>query len=128
VSAVCCMSTTGLYVPPALIFPKKRLAPDLSTNTPTSTLSLVTESSFMNSELFPEWLQHFSRHVRTTKDDPVLLILDKYVSHCTLAAVVFCRENYITLVSLPSHGSHKLQPLDVGCFWPSESRVLARSR
>jgi hypothetical protein len=72
----------------------------------------------MNSELVSEWLQHFARHVRPTKDDPVMLILDNHVSHCILAAVVFCRENYITLLSLPPHGSHKLQPLDVGFFGP----------
>jgi hypothetical protein len=93
------------------------MAADLFSNSPTGALALVTESGFMNSELFPEWLQHFTRHARPTKDDPVLLILDNHVSHCTLAAVVFYREN-ITLLSLPPHSSHKLQPLDVGCFGP----------
>jgi hypothetical protein len=37
-TAVCCMSVTALYVPPALIFPRKRMAPYLFTNTPTGTL------------------------------------------------------------------------------------------
>jgi hypothetical protein len=113
VTVVCCMSATGLYVPPALIFPRKRMAPELLSNAPTGTLALATESGFMNSDLFPEWLQHFARHVRPTKDDPVLLILDDHVSLCTLAAVVFVEKN-ITLLSFPPHASHKLQPLDVG--------------
>jgi hypothetical protein len=113
VTTVCCMSASGLYVPPALIFPRKRMAHELFPNSSTSTLALVTESGFMNSDLFPERLQHFARHVRPTKDNPVLLILDNHVSHCTLAAVVFCRENHITLLSLIPQASHKLQPLDV---------------
>jgi hypothetical protein len=29
VTAVCCMSASGLYAPPALIFPRKRMAPEL---------------------------------------------------------------------------------------------------
>jgi hypothetical protein len=116
VTAVCCMSASGLYVPPSLIFPRKRMAADLLPNSPTGALALVTESGFMNAELFPEWLQHFARHSRPTKDDPVLLILDNHVPHCTLAAVVFCREHHITLLSLPPHSSHKLQPLDVRSF------------
>jgi hypothetical protein len=127
VTAGCCMSAFGLYVPPALIFSRKRMAADLFSNSPTGALALVTESGFMNSELFPEWLQHFARHSRPTKDDPVLLILDNHVSHCTLAAVVFCRENHITLLSLPPHSSHKLQPLDVGFFGPLKALILTRS-
>jgi hypothetical protein len=79
----------------------ERMAPDLFTNAPTDTLSLVTESGFMNSELFPEWLQDFA-HVRPTKDDPVLFILDSQVSHCTLAAVVFRRKK-ITVHFYPCH-------------------------
>jgi hypothetical protein len=110
------MSVSRYYVPPALIFPRKQMAPDLTSSAPTGTLALVPESDFMNTGLFPEWLQHFAQHVTPTKDDPVLLILDNHVSHCIVAAVVFCRENHITLLSLPPHASHKLQPLDMGIF------------
>jgi hypothetical protein len=48
VTAVCCMSASGLYVPPALVFPRKRTAPELFSSAPAGTLSLVTESGFMN--------------------------------------------------------------------------------
>jgi hypothetical protein len=124
VTAVSCMSASGSYVPSALIFPRKRMVPDLFSNAPTGTLALVTESGFMNSDLFPEWLQHFSRRVKPTKDDPVLLILDSHVPHCTLAAVVFCRANHIALQPTPPHASHKLQPLDVGFFGPLKVAYL----
>jgi hypothetical protein len=94
------------------------MAPDISSNAPTGTLALVTKPDFMNSELFPEWLQHFAQHARPTMDNPALLILDNHISHCTLAAVVFCRENHITHLSLPPHVSHKLQTLNVRFFGP----------
>ena len=36
-------------------------------------------------------------YVKPTEDDPVLLILDSHVPHCSLETVFFCTENYITL-------------------------------
>ncbi|KAJ8893767.1 hypothetical protein PR048_006367 [Dryococelus australis] len=53
-----------------------------------------------------------------SKECPVLLIVDDHSSHISLAAVNFCRENGIVLVSLPLHCSYKLQPLDIGFFGP----------
>ncbi|GBN15099.1 hypothetical protein AVEN_19965-1 [Araneus ventricosus] len=46
------------------------------------------------------------------REDPVLLIADNYTSHCSLPAVLFCREIHITFLTLPPHASHVLQPLD----------------
>jgi hypothetical protein len=92
------------------------MVPHLFTNALIGTLSLVFDFVFMNSELFPEWLQHFLQHVRPTKNDPVLLILADHVSHCTLVAVVLCRENYVIILSLLLQRSHKLQPLDMELY------------
>jgi hypothetical protein len=72
----------------------------------------------MNSELFLEWLNHFVAHVKSSNDDPVLLIMDNHASHCSPAAVLLCRDHHITLLTLPPHSSHKLQPLDKGFFEP----------
>jgi hypothetical protein len=58
VTTVCCMSASGLYALPALILSRKQMAPNLLPNAPTGTLALAAMSSFMNSELFPEWVQH----------------------------------------------------------------------
>jgi hypothetical protein len=56
--------------------------------------------------------------VKPTKEDPALLILDSHISHCSIEAVLFCREHHITLLSLPPHASHRLQPSDGGFFGP----------
>jgi hypothetical protein len=68
-----------------------------------------------------QWLHNFQNNVKATETDPVLLVLDNHISHCSLEAVIFCRENYITLSSIPPHGSPKIQPLDCGFFGPLKS-------
>jgi hypothetical protein len=65
-----------------------------------------------------EWLNHFVAHVKPSRDDPVLLIMDNHASHCSLAAVLLCRDHHITLLTFPPHSSHKLQPLDKKFFGP----------
>ena len=75
----------------------------------------------MKSDIFPEYLKHFHRHLRPTKDHPVLLILDNHVSHLSLQGVRFCEENHICLLTIPPHSSHKMQPLDRTFFGPFKS-------
>jgi hypothetical protein len=59
--------------------------------------------------------------VKPSNDDPVLLIMDNHAPHCSLAAVLLCRGHHITLLTLPPHSSHKLQPLDKGFCGPLET-------
>ncbi|GFR98154.1 tigger transposable element-derived protein 6-like protein [Elysia marginata] len=46
------------------------------------------------------------------QQSPILLLLDNHVSHLYIPAIDLCKENHITLLSLPPCTSHKLQPLD----------------
>ncbi|KAJ2945164.1 hypothetical protein O0L34_g9227 [Tuta absoluta] len=75
---------------------------------------MVSDSSFINSELFLQWLTHFKDHTKPTKEKPVLLLLDNHTSHTSIGAVDFYRNNNIIALTLPPHSSHKLQPLDRG--------------
>ena len=47
-----------------------------------------------------------------------LLILNGHNSHVTLEVVKIAMESRVDIISLPSHTSHALQPLDVACFRP----------
>ncbi|GBM02979.1 hypothetical protein AVEN_14496-1 [Araneus ventricosus] len=109
------MSATGVFVPPASIFPRKRMDPLLYKYAPNGTLPLSRDTGYMNSHLFIDWLKHFVKPAKPSAEDPVLLIADNHTSHCSLPAVLFCRENHITFLTLPPHASHVLQPLDK-CF------------
>ena len=49
---------------------------------------------------------------------PIMLIYDGHGSHTTLEWINMAREKNIILFCLPPHTTHRLQPLDVGCFGP----------
>lgn len=118
ITLVCAMSATGNFVPPAFIFPRKRMQGYLLNNAPEGSIGMVSDSGFINTNLFIDYLRHFKDNVQPTKDNPVLLILDNHSSHISLAAVNFCRDYGIHMLTLPPHSSHKMQPLDRGFFGP----------
>lgn len=72
----------------------------------------------MSETEFLVFLDHFIKHVKPAKDDPVLLFLDDHHSHVNVAVINKAKENYAILLSFPPHCSHKLQPLDVGIYGP----------
>ncbi|GBM85182.1 hypothetical protein AVEN_21304-1 [Araneus ventricosus] len=92
--------------------------PLLYKDAPNGTLPLISDTGYMNSHLFIDWLKHFVKHAKPSTEDPVLLMADNHTSHCSLPAVLFCRENHITFLTLPPHASHALQPLDKCFFAP----------
>ncbi|GBM28383.1 hypothetical protein AVEN_262145-1 [Araneus ventricosus] len=60
VTAVCCMSATRVFVPPALILSRKRMNPLLYKDAHNGTLPLISDTGYMNSHLFIDWLKHFA--------------------------------------------------------------------
>ncbi|GBO42406.1 hypothetical protein AVEN_110892-1 [Araneus ventricosus] len=90
ITAVCCRSATGVFVPPALILPRKRMNPLLYEDAPNGTLPLVSDTSYIDSHLFIDWLKHCVKHAKPSTEDDVLLIADNHTSHCSLPAVLFC--------------------------------------
>ena len=112
VTLVNAVNAAGNFIPPAFIFPRKRMKAELLDGAPPSSIGMVSDTSYINSALFLDWLTHFRDHAKPSKDNPVLLILDNHTSHCTLEAVNFFRENHIHALTIPPHSSHKTQPLD----------------
>lgn len=49
---------------------------------------------------------------------PILLIYDGHKSHETIALRERAEQHNVHLFCLPPHTTHRLQPLDVGCFGP----------
>lgn len=45
-----------------------------------------------------------------------VLVMDGHGSHLTAQFDAICKENKIIPFCMPSHSSHLLQPLDIGCF------------
>ena len=68
---------------------------------------------------FLTWLKHYVIFSHSSKENKSLLILDGHISHTkNLSAVNYAREKGVTIVTLPPHTTHKMQPLDVSFFGP----------
>ncbi|KAK2578406.1 hypothetical protein KPH14_012738 [Odynerus spinipes] len=116
---VCCTSASGQYVAPMIIFKRKRMAPDLSEGAPPGSIVEISDTGYINTDLFVTWLKHFIAAVKPTMENKVLLILDGHTTHSrNLTAIELARENGIILLQLPGHTTHRLQPLDVAIFKP----------
>jgi hypothetical protein len=76
----------------------------------------------MTAYLFSAWISHFIESVRRVDEispsSHHLLVLDGHNSHITLDVVHEAKRAGLDLITLPSHTSHALQPLDVCIFKP----------
>lgn len=118
-TAVICMSAGGAFIPPMMIFNRKRMKAELTDGAPPGTIFACNDTGWMRLEVFSAWFDHFLSFVKPSKDDPALLILDGHLSHTkNLDVIEKARANYVTILCLPPHCSHKLQPLDVGVMFP----------
>lgn len=123
ITGVFCASAAGNYIPPMLIYPRKRMPATLQKNGPMGALYRCSKNGWTNSELFLDWLSHMAKHSKPTATDPILLVLDNHSSHISISAYNFCRENNIHMVSLPPHTSDHLQPLDLTFFSPLKNAL-----
>ncbi|XP_046968875.1 MFS-type transporter clz9-like [Vanessa cardui] len=117
-TVVCCCSASGRFIPPFFIFKRKRLNPRLLDGAPPGAEATTTDSGWINSQKFLDWLQIFVQKVRPTTEHKALLILDNHQSHKSYEALDFATKNNIIFLSIPPHTSHKLQPLDIAVYGP----------
>lgn len=118
-TAVLCMSASGNFIPPLLIFPRTRMKAELLDGAPPGTISVCHPSGWIQSEIFVEWLNHFISSVKPKKEDPVLLLLDGHTTHTkNLPLIEKARDNGVIILSFPPHCTHRLQPLDVSVMSP----------
>lgn len=123
ITGVFCISAAGNYIPPMLIYPRKRMPATLQKNGPVGALYKCSKNGWINSDLFCEWLTHLAKHAKPTTTDPILLVLDNHASHISIRAYNFCKQNNIHMVSLPPHTSDHLQPLDLTVFSPLKNAL-----
>ena len=117
------ISASGQTIPPFLIFPRVHFKEYFLNGAPIGSKGNSNPSGWMSSENFLSFLKHFCIHVKPSKDQPVLLLLDNHESHLSINAIDYAKENGITMLSFPPHCSHKLQPLDISVFGPLKSKI-----
>ncbi|XP_018571176.1 uncharacterized protein LOC108910910 [Anoplophora glabripennis] len=106
------------YIPPLFIYPRQRLPGHFSKDGPLGSIYKCSKSGWITEDIFLEWLEHFTKFIRCDSDNPVLLVMDKDISHTSYKVYKFCKAHVIVVVSLPPHTSHRLQPLDFTFFSP----------
>jgi len=119
---VCAMNAAGSYVPPMIIFKRKRMSEILLRGSPAGTIGCCSTNGWIDAALFLKWLNHFISHVKPTVDDKVILILDGHCSHKSLEVIDLARSNGVVIVCLPPHTTHRLQPLDRTFYGPLKSK------
>ncbi|XP_072398358.1 uncharacterized protein [Diabrotica undecimpunctata] len=119
VTVVTCMNLAGGFVSPMAIFPRKNMKAELLNGAPAGTIATCHVSGWIQSHIFTNWLQHFISHVKPSEADPVVLILDDHYSHRrNIDSINLARQNQVVVLSLPSHYTHKMQPLDLAFMGP----------
>ena len=120
-SIMTCISAIGSYIPNLYIF-KRKTKPkiDYIQNCEVGAVMTYQENGYMTAEIFLEWLVHFKNSIPggISKENKHLLIVDGHSSHVTSEAIQFGIENGLDILTLPSHCSHEMQPLDVAIFHP----------
>jgi hypothetical protein len=87
---------------------------ELTDGTPPESTYTCRVSGRIQTDIFTHWFRHFISVTKPTVDDPVSLILDGHYSHTrNLDVITLSRENNVSILCLPPHSSHKIQPLDL---------------
>jgi len=81
VTVINCMSPTGHFIPPLLVFTRKNMKQELMNGTPPGSIHACHPSGWIQSEIFSHWFLHFIKHTKPIKEDPVILVLDWQYSH-----------------------------------------------
>ena len=119
ITVVTCMSPSGHYIPPLLIFPRKNMKMELMNGSPLGSIYACHPSGWIQTEIFTKWFRHFLLHVKPTEDDPAVLVLDGHFTHTRNIEIInLARENHVSIICLSPQSTHKMQPLDVAFMGP----------
>ena len=112
VTVVTCMSPTGHFIPPLLVFPRKNVKKELMNGTSPGSIHACHPSEWIQSAFCFPVVSSFQQTYKAEKEDPVILVLDGHYSHTrNLEVITLARENHVDIICLPPHSSHKMQPL-----------------
>jgi hypothetical protein len=92
---------------------------ELMNGTPPGSIHACHPSGWIQSETFFQWFLLSIKHTKPTKEDPIILVLDRHYSHTRdLEVIISARENHVDIIWLPRHSRHKMQTLDKAFLGP----------
>ncbi|XP_063369793.1 uncharacterized protein LOC134658117 [Cydia amplana] len=112
------VSANGDIAPPMVLYPYKRMPPNIKFTVPLWWGLGNSDSGWMNMETFYKYVTNvfYPWVLRQKITLPVALFLDGHTSHISLPLSTFCKEKGIVLIALLPNATHILQPLDVAVF------------
>lgn len=118
VTMIAGVNAIGNHIPPMLIFPRVYFKERMLSGAPVGTIGAATSTGWSNEEMFLKFLEHFMKHVKSSKEERVLLIMDNHETHLSVDVLERASSVGIVIVTFPPHTSHRLQPLDVSVYAP----------
>jgi hypothetical protein len=121
-SVLCCINAEGEAIPNFYIFKGKRMRRNfLELANPGDTMAMQPHA-WMIAFLSDAWISHFIQALGThggiSAKNRHLLVVDGHNSHVILQVICKAAAHGLDIITLPSHTSHCLQPLDVSVFQP----------
>ena len=113
------MNTRGYSIPNLYIFKSKgRKRKDYIERCEPNAKMAFQEKGWIDEEIFCEWLDHFRDSVPggVFLERKHLLLLDRHASHISYNVVNKATTYGIDIGLLPSHTTHRMQPLNVPIF------------
>lgn len=118
VTLIAAINAAGNTVPPLFVFPRVHFKPMMLKGAPSGSVGAANRSGWSNEDIFRQFIDHFIDHVKLSKENPHLIILDNHESHYCPKVVNKAKEVGLEILTLPPHCSHKMQPLDRTVFGP----------
>ena len=94
-------NATGNFVPPMLVFPRKKFKNHFVRDGPNGCVGAETSPGWMELETFLFFTKHFVKTVKVNIEHPVLLLLDNHYSHLAIDVLDCCKDNGVVLLSFP---------------------------
>lgn len=118
ITLIVAINAIGNHTPPMLIFPRVYFKDRMIFGAPPGTIGAATPTAWSNEEMFLRFLDHFIAHVKCSKEERVILLLDNHETHLSIEALDRASDAGIIMVTFPPHCSNKLQPLDLTVYGP----------
>lgn len=111
-----CCNAIGDFLPLFINYKGLHLYSTWCVNGPNNARYNCSPSGWMESPQFLDWFLNCFVPATSKQEGNKLLIYDGHNSHISIELIETAVKNNITLLCLPAHTSHLVQPLDVGVF------------
>jgi hypothetical protein len=117
------IAADGSKLPPFIVYKGKKLWENwMSKDAYEGTTYAVADKGWMTEQVFLNWFKGQFLPKTKSIDGPKLLIYDGHISHVSIELVRVALDNHVSILKLPPHTTHFLQPCDVSAFKPLKTK------